>query len=392
METKVATALAKGKVDEAAASLVGDINGQLGGAKPAFALVFASTQQPLEQLMPALASRLPGVTLLGASTAGEFTERGDAKGSVALFAVAGDFAIAAGFATGLKDDPEAAVAKAAAAVPSSRAGFPCSTAILLLDPLAGRGEEATLFAAALLGETVRLAGGAAGDDLKMAATHVALDGKVASDAIVLARIFSKKPLGVGVCHGHRALSDSLKVTRADGNVVHEIDGRPAWTVWAERTRASAGARGVDPDRLAGDEVTPYLLRYEAGLATGSELKIRAPLSKTEDGAISFACGIPQGAVIRITDTEAEAQVASAREAARRARTQLGATPAGAVVFDCICRNLILGGEFQRAVKEISDELGGARVAGFETYGEIALDAGDMSGFHNTTTVVLAFPS
>jgi methyl-accepting chemotaxis protein len=31
------------------------------------------------------------------------------------------------------------------------------------------------------------------------------------------------------------------------------------------------------------------------------------------------------------------------------------------------------------------------VAGFETYGEIALDVGDMSGFHNTTTVVLAFP-
>jgi methyl-accepting chemotaxis protein len=38
-----------------------------------------------------------------------------------------------------------------------------------------------------------------------------------------------------------------------------------------------------------------------------------------------------------------------------------------------------------------DELGGVPIAGFETYGEIALDAGDMSGFHNTTSVVLAFP-
>lgn len=38
-----------------------------------------------------------------------------------------------------------------------------------------------------------------------------------------------------------------------------------------------------------------------------------------------------------------------------------------------------------------EELGGAPLAGFETYGEIALDAGDMSGFHNTTSVVLAFP-
>ncbi len=59
--------------------------------------------------------------------------------------------------------------------------------------------------------------------------------------------------------------------------------------------------------------------------------------------------------------------------------------------DCICRNLILGPEFVSAVRGISEELGGAPLAGFETYGEIALDVGDMSGFHNTTSVVLAFP-
>ena len=66
--------------------------------------------------------------------------------------------------------------------------------------------------------------------------------------------------------------------------------------------------------------------------------------------------------------------------------------AGALVFDCICRNLILEGDFSRAVLGMSEELGGAPLAGFETYGEIALDAGDMSGFHNTTSVVLAFPA
>jgi methyl-accepting chemotaxis protein len=65
--------------------------------------------------------------------------------------------------------------------------------------------------------------------------------------------------------------------------------------------------------------------------------------------------------------------------------------AGALVFDCICRNLILGAEFTRAVKGMAEELGHVPVAGFETYGEIALAAGDMSGFHNPTSVVLAFP-
>jgi methyl-accepting chemotaxis protein len=61
------------------------------------------------------------------------------------------------------------------------------------------------------------------------------------------------------------------------------------------------------------------------------------------------------------------------------------------VFDCICRSLILGPDFMRAVRAMSSELGEVPLAGFETYGEIALDVGDMSGFHNTTSVVLAFP-
>ena len=83
---------------------------------------------------------------------------------------------------------------------------------------------------------------------------------------------------------------------------------------------------------------------------------------------------------------------SAREAARRARSGLGSkNAAGALVFDCICRNLILKQDFSRAVAGIVDELGRVPLAGFETYGDIALRAGDMSGFHNTTTVVLAFP-
>ena len=247
-------------------------------------------------------------------------------------------------------------------------------------------------AAALLGEDVRLAGGAAGDDLHMKETHVGLGGAAATDAVVIGLIYSKAPLGVGVCHGHQPLSKSLKATRAEGGVVHEIDGQPAWKVWQEETRASAARRGVDNSTLKPDEVTPFLLRYEAGLSTGSELKIRAPLSRSEDGSLTFACGIPQGSVFRITESEPQRQIDSAREAARRALAQTGGHPvAGAVVFDCICRNLILGDQFKTAVQSIASELGGVPLAGFETYGEIALDAGDMSGFHNTTTVVLTFP-
>ncbi|HLK37231.1 MAG TPA: FIST N-terminal domain-containing protein [Polyangiaceae bacterium] len=385
MKTKIATALASGTAEQAGARLVSEARAKLQGESPALLLAFASTAQPLEGLMRTLAAEFPAATCLGASTAGEFTEEGDAKGSAALFALAGEYKVFAGMSTGLKADPERAIGEALEGLPRQLHAYPHRTALLLLDPLAGNGEEATLLAASLLGDGVRLAGGAAGDDLAMKATHVALGRRAGSDAVVVALLFSKQPLGVGVCHGHEPISAPLRVTRASGAVVHEIEGRPAWQVW----RAETAARVPD---VASEDEGAFLLRYEAGLAAGQSYKIRAPLSRGADDSISFACGIPQGSVIRITESQPERQVASAREAARRARSQLGALrPAGALVFDCICRNLILQKDFGRALRGMTEELGGVPLAGFETYGEIALDAGDMSGFHNTTSVVLAFP-
>jgi methyl-accepting chemotaxis protein len=209
------------------------------GSEISFALVFASTSQPLGELSAALSAGLPHSVLLGASTSGEFTEQGDAKNSVALFAVAGDFRVFAGIGTGLKRDPERAVSAALEGLRCEVHGYPCRTAIMLLDPLAGRGEEATLLAATLLGDDVRLAGGAAGDDLQMRATTVSCGPRAASDAVAIALVFSRVPLGVGVCHGHEPLSPPLRVTKASEGTVQAVDGKPAWQVWTGQTSAKA---------------------------------------------------------------------------------------------------------------------------------------------------------
>ena len=391
METHVVTASATGTAATATAQLVADLRRDLNGEDPALVMVFSSTTQPLGDVAGLLTAAFPGAQVLGASTAGEFTERGDTKGAVCAVAVAGAFKVHAGMGTGVRANPEHAVARALDGLPRSLAGYEHRTGILLIDTLAGKGEEVTLIAAAELGDEP-LAGGGAGDDLEMKATVVSCGARAASDAVVIAQIFSKAALGLGVCHGHTPLSQPLKVTRAHGNIVEQIEGRPAWDVWREHTRDAAKAQGIDVDALASADETSFLLRFEAGLAAGEAYKIRAPLSRTAEGAIHFACGIPEGAVIRITESAPKEQVASAREAARRAKDKLGGRPAaGAIVFDCICRNLILKDRFGDAIRGMVDELGGVPLAGFETYGEIALDAGDMSGFHNTTSVVLAFP-
>ena len=67
----------------------------------------------------------------------------------------------------------------------------------------------------------------------------------------------------------------------------------------------------------------------------------------------------------------------------------GAPPLGFVAFDCIARRGVLGEPgIRREIERIAAYAGGAPVAGFYTYGEIARTSG-MRGFHNQTLVVLA---
>ena len=391
MKYRVQTALLDEEHMPDAGDRLGDLLGRL--EEPArLALVFASPAHDLGAILATLARRLPETVCLGATTAGEFTERRVAKRAISAIAVSGDFHVHAALGTDLAADPAKTVASVVEKTSQRHPSHPHRTAILLLDPLSGRGEEATLLTAAVLGPDVPLVGGAAGDDLAMTKASVGVGAELGSDALALAILHTREPLGVGVLHGHAPISRPLTVTRAKDNTVFEIDGRPAWDVWVEHTGARAREAGIDPAKLRDEDVSSYLLRFEAGLSTGSEYKIRAPLSKGADGSLSFACGIPSGAEIVITESEPKRQVQSALGAARRAREALGGAPtAGAIVFDCICRNLILGEEFREAVTGMSRELGDAPLAGFETYGEIAMAQGDFSGFHNTTTVVLAFP-
>jgi methyl-accepting chemotaxis protein len=97
-------------------------------------------------------------------------------------------------------------------------------------------------------------------------------------------------------------------------------------------------------------------------------------------------------VLRVMESPKEGQIISARKAAEAAiKASRGAKIAGAIVFDCVCRAVILGDDFSKAVAGIKDVIGNVPLIGFETYGEIAMELGQLSGFHNTTTVVLLIP-
>lgn len=392
MTTKIRTAHGKGDTASAASALLEGLRGE--ASDPKLVVVFTSTTQDLPEVAAKIQDEFPSSVVLSSTTSGEFVATGDFKGEAVAWAVWSEtMKVHAGLGKNLKAEVDVAV-QAAIPTVEDDPDLPHRTAILLLDPLSGNGEEASLMASAFLGPTVRLAGGAAGDDLKFEQTLVGVGKDVASDAVAIAVLQTEKPLGIGVKHGHEPISPPMTVTKASGGNVAEIEGRPAFEVWKETVGPLLAEEGVDIETVTDEELGGYLLRFEFGLIVGpNEYKIRAPLSVGEGNSLNCACGLPEGAVMRIMRGNPQEQIDAARTAAQAARKALeGHEIAGALIFDCICRNLILADGFKTAVQEMQAALDGCPLAGFETYGEIAMELGQTSGFHNTTTVVLAFPA
>jgi hypothetical protein len=365
---------------------------KLNGRRPNVAIIFASVNYDLNKLLEGVRKVIGQIPLIGCSAAGEFSEEKVSKNGVACALIATDtHQFFAGIGENIKQDEIKAILSATKDFPLEIAGYPYRSAMLLIDGLAGKGEEAVLAAFSVLGPNVKFSGGAAGDDLKFKKTYVFGNNHAISNALSMCLVASQNPIFIAVKHGHVPFTPPLRVTKAKGNVLYEIEGKPAIEVWKTYIKEKAiNEDGIDVDQITNpEELSKLLLKYEAGLMTGQEYKLRFPASANPDGSLNFVCSIVEGSVIKIMDSKDTNQIASARAAAESAlHAAQGAKITGAVIFDCACRGMILKDKFSNAVDEIKKVLGKIPIIGCETYGEIAMEIGQLSGFHNTTTVIM----
>ena len=402
MTTKLATGLSSGKdsVTVAIEALL-QAKKKFGECRVDLSIVYSSSLYDHGVVIDAVRKATNNAPLIGASTAGEFTEERVEKGSIAVgLLCSDDIKVFTAMAQGVKQDPEAAIKEVVAKLPGNVDGYPHSTAILLIDGLSGVGEEATLLASYLFGRELKIVGGMAGDDFKMEKTFVFSDDKVCTNALSVCLLASKMPLFTSVKHGNIPFGRALKATRTEGNVLYEINDRPAWEVWKEETAEAARKRGIDVELLkTPSKIAQFFTNYMLGLAGEKEEqhKIRWPMSINEDGSLNFSCGIAEGTVFRIMDGgNMEKQISASEKVAMTARQSAENAGysefAGILVFDCAVRQLMLKDRFSESVDRFKKILPGVPLLGWETYGEIRLEPGQFSGFHNTSSVVLLLPN
>ena len=356
------------------------------GGDPRLLIVFASPSHNLAELLAGIRELCGDVPLVGCTTSGEITGGGPGDASVVVTAIGGDgFSIATAVAREASRDLRQAGALAAHCAEEVR---PRQHQVLLLltDGLGGDQQEVVRGAYAVVGAGVPLVGGCAGDDLAMKRTQQLFDGEVLEDAIVAAAISSDAPFGIGVQHGWRRVGAPFLVTASAGNRVYELDDRPALDVYAERLNAPAEVL-ADPAAF-----TRFALTHPFGLSrrSGEEVRFIAEANFT-DRSIGCIAEVPQGGLAWIMEGDGDSVLSATDAACSQAVASLeGNPPVGLLAFDCIARRGVLGNEGVRdEVRRIGAKAGGAPVAGFYTYGEIARTRG-VSGFHNQTLVVLAF--
>lgn len=366
---------------------------RLGAESAAFGFLFLGPRHNAASATQAAQKVLGAAPLLSCTTAGELTERGWSHDGLVLMLVASDaFEAQATLARGLKTDVKAVAAKLCGGLSEAKRvahgkGRRHMTSVLLTDGLAGTGEDLVQQMFELMHSVPRIVGGAAGDEGKFAETRVGLGETVATDSAAVLHLFSRSPWGIGVDHGLRSTTAQMRVTRASGNVVHEIDGEPAFDAY----RAHASQRGQTLTRA---NAAAYMIANELGIHFFERItRARAPLSVDANGALTCAASIPEGSMVSILDGDPTNMVLAAKRAATTAKAGLeGSEAAGVLLFDCVCRGMILKDEFQREIDAVRSVFGDVPIAGFLTYGEIARRPGHLDGWHNATAVVAAIPA
>ena len=368
---------------------------QMNGANsPDLVVMFSSSKYDHPAVVRGVKSVMGEVPIVGCTSAGQFSDKESTKDGLACaFISSNTHRFFTGMGTNIRSNPIQSIENAVQNFPRDVEGYPYQSAMLFVDGLAGKGEEVVLAASSVLGPMIKFAGGAAADNLHFRETSIFCNENDLSDAVSLCLVTSRSPVIISVKHGHRPITPPLRVTKAEGNILYEVEGRPALEVWKDYIREPLKKNSIDIDKLNPEELSKILLKYEAGLMTGTDYKIRFPASCNSDGSLNFVSSILEGSVIKIMDSDEKDQIESTRKAAELAISHSrGIKLAGAIVFDCACRAMILKDKFPEAVKATKEVFGSMPFIGCETYGEIAMEMGQMSGFHNTTTVIMLFPA
>ena len=369
---------------------------EAGVSKPDFVFMFGSIGYDQRSLVRAVREITGGAPLTGCSAEGTINgdDADESNFSVVVTAISSDeLHWMNGLAAGLRADPRDAGKRVAQdLLPHLSAEtiglfvFPDGVSLSLEHFFAGL--EGTLSSERFL----PMWGGGAGNNYIFGEpTYQYCDDEVVSDGVSYALLSGRARASWALSHSLIPIGGERKVTRSQGNVIYEIDGKPATEVLNEYLPEGALADERDWSRyaysLALTSKAPSYMKDEEYIVRG------VPQLNLTDGSVTVQTEVTEGTSVWFSSRDKEKITAGLDRMAAQIKEQLGgAQPKLVFQFECSTRGKLMFREQEKLqlLKRLRQSVNpDVPWAGFYTEGRELGPVEKHNDPHLLTSVVLA---
>lgn len=232
---------------------------------------------------------------------------------------------------------------------------------------------------------VAVTGGLSGDGDRFRETLVVWNGQTSAGTVAALGFYGDRlQVGYGSLGGWTPFGPERTITRSQGNVLYELDGKSALELYKKYLG----------DRADGLPATGLLFPLSLRTPTGDRRLVRTILSIDEaEQSLTFAGEMPEGTTAQLMHASIDRLIDGAMAAAQTCVEAIGGTsPALAILISCVGRKLVLKQRIEEEVEGVREILGDRPVlTGFYSYGEISPFApGFPCELHNQTMTITTF--
>ncbi|BAY13621.1 FIST signal transduction protein [Calothrix sp. NIES-2098] len=355
----------------------------LAGFIPQAGILFAAIDFDHQLILKEIHQIFPDIDLIGCTTDGEASSvLGFQQDSLTLMLFSSDTVeIHAGVGYQVRENPFAAAHQAVqqATAKSNNSAKLCVTlpASYTENGSTTNGELILQGLKLALDPQIPILGGTAGDQFRFQKTYQFYRNEVLTDSLPVLIFSGDIQFSYGIACGWQPIGRKSIVTKSQGTVLHEIDGKSALEYY---------------QRYLGDR--PPTAEHPLAVYEGDSDRYYMRVPNTyniETGTINFLGNIPEQAIVQVTDISRDEVIAAAETSLHNALANYpGTEPEAVLLFSCCCRRWFLGTrtkeEYQLVKNALSSEI---PICGFYTYGEFApLEPDGYSYYHQETFVTL----
>jgi hypothetical protein len=332
-----------------------------------------------EGLWSAVTARHKGAIVLGCSTGGEIHGSDVLDDSLSLTALS--------FARTELRSAEASVDtandsfKAGQKIGAGLSAKNLKTIFVLSDGTRVNGSELVRGIRSCTGNNVVITGGLAGDGPRFGTTYVGLNDRPAAGRVAAVGFYGDSiSVGHGSAGGWDVFGPERRITKSKGNVLFELDGKPALDLYKHYL-------GDDAKGLPGSALLFPLKVFRPNCPDEALTRTIVAVSESQR-TMTFAGDMPEGFSAQLMRGNFDRLVEGAADAAHQAVLPSSGDRV-AVLVSCIGRKLLLGQRICEEVEAVQDVFGKeTALTGFYSYGEVSPHAAThCAELHNQTMTI-----